>query len=60
MAAKEGLVGYHMDRVRGIIRFDVTFNGDATKWTPIDVLAQTKIVCSADDIAETVSLVTLP
>ena len=60
LAAKEDLVGYHMGRVRGIFRFDVTFNGDAIEWTPIDVLAQTEIVCSAEDVAETVSLVTLP
>ena len=49
-----------MGRVRGIFRFDVTFNGDAIEWTPIDVLAQTEIVCSANDVAVSVSLVTLP
>ncbi len=37
----------------------MTLNGDAADWTPIDVPARTKIVCSAEDIAETVSLVTL-
>ena len=59
-AAKEGLVEFHLGRVRGIFRFDVTFNGDAIEWTPIDVFAQADIVCSIENIAETVSLVTLP
>ena len=49
-----------MGRVRGIIGFSVTFNGGAFEWTPIDVLAQANIVCSIGNIAETVSLVTLP
>ena len=33
-AAKEGLVEFRLGRVRGIFRFDVTFNGDAIEWTP--------------------------
>ena len=49
-----------MGRVRGIIKIDVTFNGDATVDTTIDVIGQTKIDCSAENIAETDSLVTFP
>ena len=49
-----------MGRVRGIIKIDVTFNGDATMDTIIDVIGQTKIDCSAENIAETDSLVTFP
>ena len=30
LAAKEDLVGHYMGRVRGMIKIDVTFNGDAT------------------------------
>ncbi len=60
LAAKEDLVGHYMGRVRGIIKIDVTFNGDATVDTTINVIGQTKIDCSAENIAETDSLVTFP
>ena len=49
-----------MGRVRDIIQVDVTFNGDATVDTTIDVIGQTKINCSAENCAETDSLVTFP
>ncbi len=49
-----------MGRVRGIIKIDVTFNGDATVDATIDVIGQTKTDCSAENIAETDSLVTFP
>ncbi len=49
-----------MDRVRGVIKIDVTFNGDATVDTTIDVIGQAKIDCSAENLAETDSLVTFP
>ncbi len=39
LAAKEDLFDYYTGRVRGIVRIDVTFNGDATGDTTIDVIA---------------------
>ncbi len=60
LAAKEDLVGHYMGRVRGIIKIDVTSTGDATVDTTIDVIGQTKIDCSAENTAETDSLVTCP
>merc|ERR1712000_527064 len=60
LVAKEDLVGHYMGRVRGIIKIDVTFNGDATVDATIDVISQTKIDCSSENIAETDSLVTFP
>merc|ERR1712000_123861 len=60
LVAKEDLVGHYMGRVRGIIKIDVTFNGDATVDATIDVISQTKIDCSSENIAETNSLVTFP
>ncbi len=42
------------------VTIDVTFDDDATVDTTIDVIDQTKIDCSAENIAETDSLVTPP
>ncbi len=58
--AKEDLVRHYMSRVRDIVGIDVTFNGDATVDATIDVIAQTKIECSSENIAETGGLVTFP
>ena len=38
LAAKENFIEYYMGRVRSIIRIDVTFNGDATEDTPVEVI----------------------
>ncbi len=59
LAAKENLVGHYMGRVRGMIKIDATFNGDATV-DATDAIGQTKIDCSAENIAETDSLVIFP
>ena len=53
------MVGHYMGHVRDIIKIDVSFNGDATMDATIDVISQTKIDCSSENIAETDSLVTL-
>ena len=45
------LVGHYMGRVRGIIKIDVTFNGDATVDTTIDVIGLAKIDCSAENLS---------
>ncbi len=42
------------------VTIDVPFDDDATVDTTIDVIDQTKIDCSAENIAETDSLVTFP
>ncbi len=47
--------------LRGALcKIDVTFNGDATVDATFDVIAQTKIDCSSENIAETGGLVTFP
>ena len=53
------MLGHYMGRVRNIIKIDVSFNGDATMDATKDVISQTKIDCSSENIAETDSLVTL-
>ena len=49
------MVEHYMGRVRDIIKIDASFNGDATLDATIDVISQTKIDCSSENIAETVS-----